>query len=189
MSRSRKLGLLLLAAIAFGALVAAFKGQDTGVRDTLGNTSAPWVLVPFLAGALYTRIWQAALVGVVTTLAAFFGFYLAEAAILDLGPHPWTTDLRLTLGSGHAYEVWGMPVGFVYGVVGGLWKSGRLPAAPVAVGIAFISEPLIVAFLNRQGIWAGDLLEHPLVWASEVLVGVAVVAYAVAHGRTRTARG
>jgi hypothetical protein len=50
MSRGRKLGLLLLAGIAFGVLVAVVKGQDTGVRDALGNTSAPWVVVPFLAG-------------------------------------------------------------------------------------------------------------------------------------------
>lgn len=41
MSRGRKLGLLLLAGIAFGVLVAVVKGQDTGVRDALGNTSAP----------------------------------------------------------------------------------------------------------------------------------------------------
>jgi hypothetical protein len=50
MSRGRKLGLLLLAGIAFGVLVAVVEGRDTGVRDALGNTSAPWVVVPFLAG-------------------------------------------------------------------------------------------------------------------------------------------
>jgi hypothetical protein len=50
---------------------------------------------------------HAALVGAATTFAAFFGFYLAEAAILDLGSHPWYTDLKLTLGSGQVYEKWG----------------------------------------------------------------------------------
>jgi predicted lysophospholipase L1 biosynthesis ABC-type transport system permease subunit len=56
MSRGRKLGLVLLAGIAFGVLVAVVKGQHTGVRNALGNTSAPWMLAPFLAGALYPRL-------------------------------------------------------------------------------------------------------------------------------------
>jgi Family of unknown function (DUF6518) len=88
MTGGRKLVLLLLAGVGFGVLLAVLKGQDTGVRDALGNTSAPWVVVPFLAGTAYQSISRAALVGLAATLAAFFGFYLAEAAVLDLGPHP-----------------------------------------------------------------------------------------------------
>jgi hypothetical protein len=80
----------MLAAVAFGIVVAVIKGQDAGVRDALGGTSAPWMLVPFVAGARYSRVWCAALVGVAATLAAFFGFYLVEAAIFDLGSHPWS---------------------------------------------------------------------------------------------------
>jgi Family of unknown function (DUF6518) len=120
---SRKLIALLVAAVVFGVLMAVVKGQDTGVRDALGNTSAPWVLLPFLAGTRYTRIWHAALIGLATTLSAFFGFYLAEAAILDLGAHPWYTDLQLTLGSGRLYEKWGLASGLVYGALGGIWTS------------------------------------------------------------------
>jgi hypothetical protein len=59
-------------------------------------------------------------VGVGVTLAAFFGFYLAEAAILDLGPHSWRTDLSLTLGSGRIYETWGLLSGAVCGALGGV---------------------------------------------------------------------
>jgi hypothetical protein len=36
---------LAVAALAFGATIAAIKGQDVGFRDALGNMSAPWVLV------------------------------------------------------------------------------------------------------------------------------------------------
>ena len=103
----RKLGPLLLAGLAFGLLVAVSKGQDPGVRDALGNTSAPWVVVPFLAGTRYTNVRSGAFAGLATTVAAFVAFYAAEAAILDLGPHPWYVDLQLTLGSGHVYEAWG----------------------------------------------------------------------------------
>jgi hypothetical protein len=67
----------------------------------------------------YPSVWRATLVGVATTLAALFAFYLAEAAILDLGAHPWYTDLRLTLRSGRVYERWGLVSGAIYGVLGG----------------------------------------------------------------------
>jgi hypothetical protein len=188
MSRGRKLGQLLLAGIAFGVLVAVIKGQDAGVRNALGNTSAPWVLVPFLAGTRYSRVWHAALVGLATTLAAFFGFYLAEAAILDLGPHPWYTDLKLRLGSGRVYEMWGLASGAIYGALGGMWASRWLLAAPIAVGLAFICEPLIVLLLGRAGIWGdgGLLLEHPWMWIAEVLIGFGGIAFAVAKAQARS---
>jgi uncharacterized protein DUF6518 len=190
MSRGRTLGLLLLAGIVFGVLVAVIKGQDTGVRDALGNTSAPWVVVPFLAGTRYPRVWHAALVGIATTLAALFGFYLAEAAVLDLGPHPWYTDLRLTLGSGRLYETWGLLSGAIYGALGGMWASRWLPAAPVAVGLAFVGEPLIVFFLWRAGIWGGGglLLHYPWMWITEVLLGLGAITFVVAKAPARSAR-
>jgi Family of unknown function (DUF6518) len=190
MSRRRQCGWLLLAGLGFGLLVAAIKGQDPGVRDALGNTSAPWVLVPFLAGTRYPQVWRATLVGLATTLAAFFGFYLAEAAILDLGPHPWYTDLQLTLGSGHVYEVWGVWSGALYGALGGLWASRSLIVAPLAVALAFVCEPLIVLFLVRSGIWGGGgLLHYHWLWLAEVIIGLAGIAFVVARAepRSRTA--
>lgn len=180
MTARRKVALLLLAAVAFGVLVAVVKGQDTGVRDTLGNTSAPWVVVPFLAGTAFKRLWPAALVGLAATLAAFLGFYLAEAAVLDLGDHPWYVDLRLTLGSGHMYEQWGLLSGSVYGALGGLWASRRTLVAPIAVGLAFVFEPLIVFVLVRAGMWGGGgLFDHTWLWMSEVAIGLAAIAYVV----------
>lgn len=134
--------------------------------------------MPFFAGTRYTRVWQAMLAGIGITVAAFVGFYAAEAAILDLGPHPWTTDLRLTLGSGQLYEKWGVLSGAAYGALGGLWASRRLVAAPVALGLAFVLEPLIVLLLWKADIWAGAemLLDYPWLWVSELVVGVALVA-------------
>jgi uncharacterized protein DUF6518 len=184
MSRGRVLSLLLLAAIAFGVVVAVIKGQDVGVRNALGNTSAPWVVVPFLAGTVYSRVWQAALIGVATTLAAFVGFYVAEAAILDLGEHPWYVDLKLTLGSGHVYEIWGAPVGLAYGILGWLWVSRSSVTAALAVGFAFVSEPLIVFGLMRTDVWGGGgLLDYPWLWATEIAIGLAAVALAMAKAR------
>jgi len=123
---------------------------------------------------------------VATTLAAFLGFYLAEAAVLDLGPHPWTTDLRLTLGSGNVYEKWGIVSGLVYGILGGLWASRRFPAAPVAVGLAFLAEPVIVFGLWKAGIWGGGdlLLHYPWMWAAEIAIGLGCIAFGLMSSRT-----
>jgi hypothetical protein len=183
-----KLAKLLLAAVAFGVVVAVIKGQNTGARDALGNTSAVWVVVPFLAGTRYARVWQATLVGLATALVAFFGFYLAEEAILDLGTHSWGTRLSLTLGSGHFWEAWGLISGSVYGTLGGIWKSRSVRAAPIAVGLAFVCEPLIVLLLARAGVWGGSggLLSYPSIWATEVLIGLGGIALVLARTqRTR----
>jgi hypothetical protein len=185
MGGGRKLGLILLAGIAFGVLVAAVKGQDTGVRDALGNTSAPWVLVPFLAGTRYIRVWHGAAAGLAATLAAFFGFYLAEAAILDLGPHPWYVDVRLTLGSGHVYERWGLFTGLVYGALGAAWVARRFILAPIAVALAFVFEPLIVLSLERAHVWGGGtILNYSWLWIAEVVLGLAGATFVVARVQT-----
>jgi hypothetical protein len=180
----RKLAFLLVGAAAFGVVMAAIKGQDVGVRDALGNLSAPWIVIPFLAGARSPSIWRATLIGVATTLASLLGFYMAEAVILDLGPHPWYIDLKLTAGSVNIYEQWGVFSGALSGALGGLWAARRSVAAAAVVGLAFVVEPGITLVTSRAGIWGGGgLLDYPWLWVSEILVGVAAIAYVVRNAR------
>ena len=180
MTSVRKMVLLLVAGAAFGVLMAILKGQDTGVRDALGNTSAPWIVLPFVAGASFTRLRSAALAGLAVTLASLLGFYIAEAAILDLGPHPWWVDLRLTAGSVNIYERWGIFSGLLYGTLGWLWASRSRAIAAAAVGLAFVAEPLIVFVVRRAGVWYGMLLDYPWLWIAEVMLGVIAIAAALA---------
>jgi hypothetical protein len=188
MSRAVARGWILPAAVAFGAAVAAVKGQDTGVRDVLGNLSAPWVLVPFVAGARFRRIWRGALVGVAVTLAALVGFYAAEAAILDLGPHPWYVDLRLTL-RWNVYDTFGIFSGILYGALGALWSARRSRGAAAMVGLAFAAEPLLVLLLARGGLWGGGwMLHHRWVWIGEVAAGAAAIWYALRPAAARARR-
>ncbi len=170
---------LLLAAVAFGVLIAVIKGQNTGVRDALGNTSAPWIVLPFIAGTCFSRVRSAALAGMAVTGMSLLGFYVAEAAVLDLGPHPWWVDLRLTAGSVNIYEKWGIFGGLLYGTLGWLWAYRSKAAAAAAVGLAFAAEPLIVFLLRRAGVWYGLLLDYPWIWRAEVLLGVAGIALAL----------
>lgn len=148
-------------ALAFGVLVAVVKGQDVGVRDALGNLSAPWVVVPFAAGAATRSVRRGVLFGLSATLLALLGFYVAEAAVLNLGPHPWYVELRLTL-HWNVYDTWGVPAGIAYGALGALWTLHRSRLAGAAVGIAFVAEPLIVFALEHRGIWGGaGALQYP----------------------------
>jgi hypothetical protein len=181
MSSPRKLTLLLLAAVNFGVLVAVVKGQDTGVRDALGNTSAPWVVLPFIAGTSFARARSAALAGLAVTFVSLLGFYLAEAAILDLGPHPWWVDLKLTAGTVNIYEKWGILSGLLYGTLGWLWAYRSRAAAATAVGLAFVAEPLIVFLVTRAGMWGGGLLfDYDWLWTAEILLGLAGITIALA---------
>jgi hypothetical protein len=181
MTSVRKLVLLLLTAVAFGVGMAVLKGQDTGVRDALGNTSAPWIVLPFLAGACFSRVRSAALAGAAVSLASLLGFYLAEAAVLDLGPHPWWVDLQLTAGTLNVYEKWGIISGLGYGALGWMWTNRSKPAAAAAVGLAFAAEPLIVFLVSRAGMWGGGLLfDYRWLWMGEIGLGLAAIAAALA---------
>jgi hypothetical protein len=171
----KKVAFVVLAGVVFGVAMAVVKGQDSGARDAIGNLSAPWVALAFLGGALSVRPWRGAILGIAVTMAAFAGFYLSEAAILNLGPHPWYEDVRLAAGTFNVYEQWGLFSGSVYGALGALWASRSLRFAALAVAIAFLCEPLIVALLMRAHVWGGgSLLNHPAIWGAEVVVGMAL---------------
>src|SRR5437763_16004251 len=112
--------LVIAVSVAFGIMVAVLKGGDAGVRDSIGNISAPWLLLPYFAGTM-TRGWsRGAIAGLVSCLAALAGFYAAEAFVLDLGGHPVATNLALTLSSGRIYFAAGMVSGPVFGALGAL---------------------------------------------------------------------
>jgi hypothetical protein len=175
-----------MSGLAFGVLVAIVKGHDFDARDALGNLSAPWVVAPFVGGTRFRRLWRSTVAGVAVTLAAFLGFYVAEAAILDLGTNSWIERLNLTLAAGRYWETWGLVSGSLYGLLGGLWASRRLPSAPAAIGLAFAAEPLIVFLLAQYGVWSRQLFDYVWMWIGEIAIGAIVVVVAL---RSATASG
>src|SRR5947209_16181208 len=116
----RRSAAILLAALAFGVAIAVLKGGDAGLRDAIGNISAPWLLLPYLAGTVSRGPIRGALLGAATCLAALAGFYVAEAFVLDLGGHPLLTNLTLTLGAGRYYFAAGVFTGPLFGALGGI---------------------------------------------------------------------
>ena len=70
---------VLIGAAVFGVGISLIKGSGGGVRDVIGNASAPWLLLPFVAGAVAgeRRLARAALIGLLASLVAVIGFYTA----------------------------------------------------------------------------------------------------------------
>jgi hypothetical protein len=180
--RARRLLFALPAAVAFGVLASVIKGNDAGLRDTVGNLSTPWVVLPLLAGAAVAprRPGRAALVGIAVTVTALLGFYVSNSLVLALGRHPWLTDLRLAVSGGQRYFAYAVVTGPVFGAAGAMIRRrGALLAA--TAGLCLL-EPLA---------WAAYDHAHALpvqgggAYGAEVALGAVLAAVAASRWRTR----
>jgi hypothetical protein len=167
--------LLAVAAAAFGAFESVLKGNGPGVRDGIGNLSAPWVILPLLASAALARrrILLGAAIGLLTTMIALVGFYLTNAFVLDLGAHSTVHDIGLTLNGGNLWFKAGIVSGPIMGAAGA-WVSRRgrfAVAASAAVMVLF--EPLAVylAYVASNGRFAAGNGEWNRVYAVEAVLG------------------
>jgi hypothetical protein len=178
-------------ALAFGAVVSVVKGNGSGVRDAIGNTSAPWLILPFVA-ALSVRVRgpiRGALVGLGASLAALSGFYVTNSFVLQLGPHSWLDDLRLTVGAGRMFFVLAVASGPFFGAIGAWWNRTHATWLAVLVAALFVFEPLAT--------WLYGVAQHrstsglALVWLGELALGVCActAAAVVAQRAQRAQRG
>jgi hypothetical protein len=175
----RAAGVLALA-VAFGITIAWIKGNGAGVRDAIGNVSALWLLLPFAAGVLTTSRRPAAgavvgaAAGLAATLAALTGFYFAESFVLDLGSHPWLTDLSLTMGTVFYYGERGLVTGPVFGALGYLWGRHGWRTAAALLAAVFVLEPAAWWLYNRRlgGGAAYPVPGYPAVWLTEIALGI-----------------
>ena len=165
----RRLGILLLVAAGFGIGDSVLKGNGGGIRSALGNTSAPWLLLPFAGGAVVGRgrMLLGAAVGLFLSLAALASFYAANSYVLQLGPHPWIVDLRLTFDGGKKFFVLALLSGPVLGGLGGWWARTKSIVVPMGIAILFVLEPIIAMATRSSG--------SAVVWAGEVMVGIVAV--------------
>jgi hypothetical protein len=175
-SSTRTIALILAVSVVFGVVMAWIKGNGAGLSDAVGNISAIWLLLPFLAGATADgrRVVVGALFGLLATLAALTGFYFAESFVLDLGQHPWLTDLSLTMGAITYYAEWGLITGPIFGALGLWWRRRRSVAAAGLIGAVFVLEPM-AWWLYDMRIGGGSAYPvpgYPALWLSEIAIGV-----------------
>ncbi|HEU0194559.1 MAG TPA: DUF6518 family protein [Gaiellales bacterium] len=190
--RGKRMVAISLAAVAFGVAMSVLKGNDVGIRDDVGNLSAPWLLLPFFAGAAAgRRVPVGALVGLLATVVALVSFSVANAFVLDLGPHSLVNDLRLTVGAGDYWVQLGFLSGPVFGALGALWRRHRYPTAGLAVVLLLVAEPLFWEAADRSRAVPRFQFQPSLaVSVGEAVVGLlafAVTAVVVHRARGRAA--
>ena len=124
-----RLLLIFVGVCAFGVLDAIVKGHHGGMRNVIGNISAPWAILPILAGSIAVprRLAVGALAGVASTVAALASYALARGESLRLSQSGGATLATIS------------PIGnrwFLLGLVGGiaLGASGSWFAAPSTLG-------------------------------------------------------
>lgn len=206
-SSTAPLALLLIgstaAGYAYGALTAALPAPHEESTFWVGNFAAPYLLLPFLAGAWAAgrgRAWPAALAGGLTAgaaIAGFYGLHLVGGNSADmLGLPPTTPAAEVAV---EAFRRWfstfllgrpgGIPwltiaavVGTAAGLAGWLHRARGVRWAGLAVAGLVVAEPLFYVVGSGRLPMAAryDLTPWNLaVWGAEALVGLALAAVAV----------
>lgn len=186
--RTRRVATVVTAAAVFGVAVGLLKGDDTGLRGAVGNLSAPWLLVAFLPALRAGSVLRGAAVGLVATVVALTGFYVALTFVLagHLGGGGFPAELGVEVVANRVYFAAGLVSGPLLGAAGawvgrrhgrGAWLvsgallAGEIVAVAVAQGHQLAPPPFYFS-------WAVDDWRP---YVAEALVGLAVAALGVAR--------
>ncbi len=183
--------------IAVGAYAYGFIAEHLPAAQTdatifwIGNLAAPFVLIPFLAGAWHFRPVAASAVGALAGVAAVAGFYdlvaVARTTAVEQGLPTstptgtviaqayanWFRNLLLGDPGGRPWLAVALVTGLIFGYLGYTWarKGSRLAASAVAA--VFIVEPLVHVAGHRYNLRPLNLS----IWGLEALIGVAGLAW------------
>ena len=192
LSTSLCLWLVVLGAFQYGALTARIPAPNNPDSFWLGNLAAPYLLIPFLAGAWMSNLRLAVIastIGSVSTVAGFYNLHMVGDVTnsqMELSQTVTARDVMI-----QAYAAWfrnlflgdpgGIPwltiaivTGFVMGFLGYFWRKG-IRLSLVVLALAFIVEPLIyVSGTNAiiRGIVYSHEIPNILIWIVEVCAGI-----------------
>ena len=152
---------------------------------TVSGMSAPWVVLPFVAGMTQERGRRAMAVGLVVTVAALAGYFAMAHSPMEGAPvqqffsRVWT---QIRTGYNPVWILGGLVTGPLFGLLGQRWRVARAWISAGLVVGALCLEPL------ARGV-AGMLHPPPVVWGVEIAVGIAVgVAFAIVISTSRRQR-
>jgi hypothetical protein len=137
---------------------------------TVSGMSAPWLVLPFVAGMTQIRPRRAMGLGLVATLAALAGYFAMTYSPMEGVPADRFFGGFVTIARTGYNPLWivgGMVAGPLYGFLGHRWGVVRAWTSAALVTVALCLEPL-----GRS--LAGRLSPQPIVWGIEVAVGLVV---------------
>jgi Family of unknown function (DUF6518) len=177
--------LALVLSVAFGAgdqYLGSLTGSGhvwaAGWSSDVSLLSAPWLVLPFLAGATQRAPRRAAVLGLACTYAALLGYGLmtlspVEHAQLD------AATVRSFFISERAVFIGGIVTGPLFGWFGQQWRTRRAIAGALITAAALCLEPLA-----RRG--AARPIDDRSVWLAEVAAGLAFAAVVLVRRSART---
>lgn len=169
----------LLLALVFGAgdqYLGSFSMHPWMAEVSL--LSAPWLVLPFLAGATQRDARRAALLGLACTMVALVGY-----AAMTLSPvenaHPSVAGVIGFVRSSDGVIVGGLLTGPLFGWFGHRWRTCGAWVGALATAAALCLEPLARIPANRP-------IHSEMVLLAEVAAGLTLAAYVVLRGGARS---
>lgn len=176
--------LALLLSAAFGAgdqYLGSLTGSGhvwaAGWSSDISLLSAPWLVLPFIAGATQRDPRRAALLGLACTYAALLGYGLMTLSPVEHA-HITVATVRGFLISERSVLVGGIVTGPLFGWFGQQWRARRAITGALVTAAALCLEPLA----RRVSI---NPIQYRDVWVAEVAVGLAFAAAVLVHRYSR----
>jgi len=138
------IAIALVLSAAFGAADQYLgSGHIAGVgwATDVSLLSAPWILLPFVAGATQRDPKRGALLGLACTYAALLGYCVMTLSPAEGADFTFTT-FRGFVYSERAVLVGGLATGPLFGWFGQQWRNGKMLAGALLVAAALCFEPL-----------------------------------------------
>ena len=151
-----------------GSLTGSGHVWAAGWSSDVSLLSAPWLVLPFVAGATQRDARRAALLGLACTYAALLGY-----GVMTLSPvehaHITAATVRGFLISERSVLIGGIVTGPLFGWFGQQWRTRRAIVGALVTAAALCLEPLA----RKSSV---DPIRYRQVWFAEVAAGLALAA-------------
>jgi hypothetical protein len=149
---------------------------------TVSGMSAPWLILPFVAGMTQQRARRAVVLGTIVVMSALAGYFAMSNSVFESVPvaNFWPRTIRMaTTESNLLWIAGGLITGPIYAYFGHRWRVARSWVGAALVTLALCVEPLARAIAGTRFV-GGGLSGSRVVWGSEIVVGLAAAAAFVA---------